>query len=91
MDVWWHWIVFGIGLLILDMTMGTFFILGLGGLALFGIMGFVIGPIIAALFITMWEIYGRVFKDILPEVGPIVESIKKKKKKIPQNDKGNQK
>jgi predicted PurR-regulated permease PerM len=63
----------------------------LGGLALFGIMGFVIGPIIAALFITMWEIYGRVFKDLLPEVGPIVESIKKKKKKIPQNDKGNQK
>jgi hypothetical protein len=28
--LWWHWIVFGIGLLILDMTMGTFFILGLG-------------------------------------------------------------
>ena len=28
--LWWHWIVFGIALLILDMTMGTFFILGLG-------------------------------------------------------------
>jgi membrane protein implicated in regulation of membrane protease activity len=28
--LWWHWIVFGIALLILDMTVGTFFILGLG-------------------------------------------------------------
>ncbi|UPT77918.1 NfeD family protein [Sulfurovum sp. XGS-02] len=28
--LWWHWIVFGIALLIWDMTMGTFFILGLG-------------------------------------------------------------
>jgi predicted PurR-regulated permease PerM len=62
----------------------------LGGLAIFGIMGFVIGPIIAALFITLWEIYGRVFKDLLPEVGPIVESIKKQKKKIPEKDTGNQ-
>lgn len=28
--LWWHWIVFGIALLIWDMNMGTFFILGLG-------------------------------------------------------------
>jgi hypothetical protein len=28
--LWWHWIVFGIALLIWDMTMGTFFVLGLG-------------------------------------------------------------
>ncbi|HEY9189493.1 MAG TPA: NfeD family protein [Sulfurovum sp.] len=28
--LWWHWIVFGIALLIWDMSMGTFFILGLG-------------------------------------------------------------
>lgn len=28
--LWWHWIVFGIALLILDMSLGTFFILGLG-------------------------------------------------------------
>ncbi|KJS31004.1 MAG: permease [Desulfatitalea sp. BRH_c12] len=40
----------------------------LGGLAFFGIIGFVIGPIIAALFVTVWEIYGEVFKDILPTV-----------------------
>ena len=28
--LWWHWIVLGIALLIWDMSMGTFFILGLG-------------------------------------------------------------
>jgi predicted PurR-regulated permease PerM len=41
----------------------------LGGLAMFGILGFIIGPIIAALFTTVWEIYGEVFKAVLPEVG----------------------
>ena len=28
--LWWHWIVFGIVLLILEMSTGTFFMLGLG-------------------------------------------------------------
>lgn len=28
--LWWHWIVFGIILLILEMSTGTFFMLGLG-------------------------------------------------------------
>ena len=28
--LWWHWIIFGIILLILEMTTGTFFMLGLG-------------------------------------------------------------
>ena len=28
--LWWHWIVFGIVLLIIEMNTGTFFILGLG-------------------------------------------------------------
>jgi predicted PurR-regulated permease PerM len=40
----------------------------LGGLILFGVMGFIVGPIIAALFVTVWEIYGDVFKDVLPDV-----------------------
>ena len=38
----------------------------LGGLSLFGFMGFVIGPIIAALFVTMWELYGAEFSEWLP-------------------------
>jgi len=38
----------------------------LGGILLFGFMGFVIGPIIAALFVTMWELYGSEFSEWLP-------------------------
>ncbi|MFK7860032.1 MAG: AI-2E family transporter [Granulosicoccus sp.] len=38
----------------------------LGGLIMFGFMGFVIGPIIAALFVTMWELYGDEFQEWLP-------------------------
>ncbi len=34
----------------------------LGGIALFGITGFVIGPLIAALFIAFWEIFIREFQ-----------------------------
>jgi predicted PurR-regulated permease PerM len=41
----------------------------LGGIIMFGIMGMFIGPIVAALFVTIWEIYGVAFKDILPETG----------------------
>jgi predicted PurR-regulated permease PerM len=40
----------------------------LGGIMMFGIVGMVIGPIVAALFVTVWEIYGAAFKDILPIV-----------------------
>ena len=31
-----------------------------------GPVGFVVGPIIAALFVTTWQIYGEVFQDWLP-------------------------
>ena len=41
----------------------------LGGIVMFGVMGMIIGPIVAALFITIWEIYGVAFKDYLPQVG----------------------
>ena len=41
----------------------------LGGIIMFGIMGMFIGPIVAALFVTIWEIYGVAFKDILPDTG----------------------
>jgi len=45
------------------------FLSTLGGLSLFGALGFVIGPIVGALFLTVWEIYGEAFKDLLPTVG----------------------
>ncbi|MDH5642627.1 MAG: AI-2E family transporter, partial [Gemmatimonadota bacterium] len=36
----------------------------LGGLVLFGAVGVILGPIVAALFITVWDIYGVTFKDL---------------------------
>ncbi len=42
----------------------------LGGIMLFGVLGFIIGPILAALFVTIWEIYGIAFKDYLPALEP---------------------
>jgi predicted PurR-regulated permease PerM len=38
----------------------------LGGLFFFGATGFIIGPILAALFITVWEMFGVTFRDALP-------------------------
>ncbi len=37
----------------------------LGGLTLFGAAGLILGPIVVALFITIWEIYGSTFRDVL--------------------------
>ena len=42
----------------------------LGGLLFFGFVGFIIGPIIAALFVSVWDVYGVVFKELLPEADP---------------------
>ena len=42
----------------------------LGGISLFGAPGFVIGPIVAAVFVTLWDVYGRVFADSLPPIAP---------------------
>jgi predicted PurR-regulated permease PerM len=42
------------------------FLSTLGGIMMFGVVGFIIGPIIAALFISVWEIYGVMFADMLP-------------------------
>ncbi len=38
----------------------------LGGITLFGPIGFILGPIIAALFVTLWQIYGEAFRHVLP-------------------------
>jgi predicted PurR-regulated permease PerM len=48
----------------------------LGGIALFGITGFIIGPIIAALFVTVWDMYGIVFREVLPESLPFIKQEK---------------
>jgi predicted PurR-regulated permease PerM len=41
----------------------------LGGLMLFGAMGFILGPILAALFVTAWEMFGTAFHRALAEPG----------------------
>jgi len=40
----------------------------LGGIGVYGALGVIIGPILAALFLTVWELYSEAFKDVLPEV-----------------------
>jgi predicted PurR-regulated permease PerM len=34
----------------------------LGGIAAFGAIGFIVGPIVAALFVTVWEIFGIAYR-----------------------------
>ena len=41
----------------------------LGGLMLFGVTGFILGPILAALFVTAWEMFGTAFRSALAEPG----------------------
>ena len=57
----------------------------LGGIIMFGIMGMIIGPIVAALFVTIWEIYGVAFKDILPKVGTAPTTILANKDPSPED------
>ncbi len=48
----------------------------LGGIVAFGATGFIIGPIIAALWVTVWEIYGETFSEYLPRVEmPVTETV----------------
>ncbi|MCG6910520.1 MAG: AI-2E family transporter [Deltaproteobacteria bacterium] len=50
----------------------------MGGIFMFGVPGIIIGPIIAALFITIWDIYGLAFRDVLPDVRSLKpESVEK--------------
>lgn len=44
----------------------------LGGIIMFGPVGFIVGPILAGLFVTTWEIFGSAYNDVIqPETGPI--------------------
>ncbi len=43
----------------------------LGGLSLMGLSGFILGPVLALLFLMIWDIYGATFEDILPGVGKL--------------------
>ncbi len=58
-----------------DTEMHDLFVLfgTLGGISMFGLLGIIIGPIVAALFITVWEIYGDAFQEFLPSVQVILK------------------
>ena len=49
----------------------TVFLGTVGGIILFGVVGFIVGPIVAALFVTSWEIAGGTFRELLPESGAL--------------------
>jgi predicted PurR-regulated permease PerM len=55
----------------------------LGGLFLFGPIGFIVGPIVCGLFLTVWEIYGATFKNILPPVKSLRSETETKVKRRP--------
>jgi hypothetical protein len=44
-------------------------------LFLFGPIGFIVGPIVCGLFLTVWDIYGTTFKDLLPPVKSLQSGI----------------
>lgn len=41
----------------------------LGGVTMLGLSGFILGPVLALLFLMIWEIYGFTFKNVLPKTG----------------------
>lgn len=59
----------------------------LGGISLFGIVGFIIGPIIAALFVTVWDIYANTFKESLLKSSITQKEITYKKDRTSKKEK----
>lgn len=48
------------------------FLSTLGGLMFFGASGFILGPVLAALFVTVWEMFGSAFQRELAEPTSII-------------------
>ena len=45
----------------------------LGGLSMFGAVGLIIGPVLAGIFMTVWQIYGSAFEAVLGREAPATE------------------
>ena len=71
-----------------DTEMHDLFVLfgTLGGIAMFGLLGIIIGPIVAALFITVWEIYGDAFREHLPDVGVVLRAVREEAPIVPAKE-----
>jgi len=44
----------------------------LGGIGMFGANGIILGPVIAGLFLTVWDIFVMAFHDELPDAPPLI-------------------
>jgi predicted PurR-regulated permease PerM len=56
-----------------DPKLSRYFFSTLGGIAMFGPMGFIVGPLVAALFLALLDIYSAEFlgrHPALPELEP---------------------
>lgn len=51
------------------------FLSTLGGIFMFGFAGLFIGPLIASLFISIWEMYGVEFAELLPDVDEVLTGL----------------
>ncbi len=71
-----------------DTEMHDLFVLfgTLGGISMFGLLGIIVGPIVTALFITMWEIYGETFHRWLPKVNSAPQAAGKKEPATEQKE-----
>ncbi|NCA69849.1 MAG: AI-2E family transporter [Sphingobacteriia bacterium] len=49
------------------------FLSTLGGILMFGFSGVFIGPLIASFFISIWEMYGVEFADVLPDSEAVMQ------------------
>jgi predicted PurR-regulated permease PerM len=47
----------------------------MGGIFMFGFPGIFIGPLIASLFISIWELYGVEYAEVLPNVDSVLDGI----------------
>lgn len=48
------------------------FVSTLGGILMFGFSGIIIGPLVASFFVSIWEMYGEEFADVLPEAHSVM-------------------
>jgi predicted PurR-regulated permease PerM len=58
----------------------------LGGLFLFGPIGFIAGPLVFGLFLTVWEIYGAAFQHILPSATPLSREVTSESRRSARHD-----
>jgi predicted PurR-regulated permease PerM len=51
------------------------FLSTMGGLVMFGFSGVFIGPLIASFFVSIWEMYGVEFADVLPDTEEVFAAL----------------